>query len=231
MDSNEKRIPFRILLLITNPKLFDKASDMFQKAGIPVHYQWNAQGTAPSHMIDILGLGNPDKRILISTLPKPLADEMLKRLKKELRLGSVNSGIAFTLPLSGVNNLIVRMLEQFENDKNETHERKDETTMTEAKHTLIAVVVNQGYSEEIMDTAREAGAGGGTVVNSRRIGNHEAMAFWGMSLQEEKEMLFIVADSENKMTIMQAIGEKFGIKSDAKGIVVSLPIDNVIGLE
>ena len=82
-----------------------------------------------------------------------------------------------------------------------------------------------------MDVARAAGAGGGTVVHSRRIGNKETLGFWGMSIQEEKEMLFIVTENENKLKIMQAIGEKCGMHSEAKGILVSLPIENVIGLD
>lgn len=231
MTPNDKRAPLRVLLLITTPKLSEKAVNMFRQGAIPIQYQWNAAGTAPSEMIDILGLGNPDKSILISTLPKPFADEMLKKMKQGLKLGSVNSGIAFTLPLSGVNNLILRLLEELNRNENETKERKDETVMGETKYSLIAAVINQGYSEEVMDVAREAGAGGGTVVHSRRIGNKEAMGFWGMSIQEEKEMLFIVTDNDRKLRIMQAIGEKCGMHSKAKGIVLSLPIDTVIGLE
>ena len=102
--------------------------------------------------------------------------------------------------------------------------------MTEIKYALIVAIINPGFSEEAMDAAREAGAQGGTIVHSRRIGNQEAMSFWGMSIQEEKEMLFIVTPKENKLTIMQSIGEKFGIHSEAKGIVLSLPIDSVIGM-
>lgn len=44
-------------------------------------------------------------------------------------------------------------------------------------------------------------------------------------------MIFIITDSENKLKIMQEIGEKCGIHSEAKGIVVSLPIDAVLGFE
>lgn len=231
MTPNDKRAPLRVLLLITTPKLSEKAVNMFQQGAIPIQYRWNAVGTAPSEMIDILGLGSPDKSILISTLPKPFADEMLKKLKQGLKLGSVNSGIAFTLPLSGVNNLILRLLEQLNCNENKSQKRKDETVMTETKYSLIAAVINQGYSGEVMDVAREAGAGGGTIVHSRRIGNKEAMGFWGMSIQEEKEMLFIVTDNDSKLRIMQAIGEKCGMHSEAKGIVLSLPIDTVIGLE
>ena len=52
----------------------------------------------------------------------------------------------------------------------------------------------------------------------------------GAEMAEEKDIVLIVADSETKLAIMQAISEKCGIQTEAKGIVYSLPIDNVIGL-
>ena len=234
MNFNVRHVPLRILILMTTPKRSEKAADMFRKGAVPIQYQWNAVGTASSEMIDILGLGTPDKRIIISILPKPFADDMLKKLKTELRIGAVNSGIAFTLPMSGVNNLIFRLLENLnggEMQLSEAANRKDEIKMADMKYALVVAVVNQGYSEEVMDVAKKAGASGGTVVPGRRIGNQEAMGFWGMGIQEEKEMLFIIIENENKLKLMQAIGEHCGIHSEAKGLVVSLPIDSVIGLE
>lgn len=231
MNLNEKNALLRVLVLITTPKLADKATKMFRKGAIPVQYQWNAVGTASSEMIDVLGLGSPDKSVLISFMPKAFADEMLKKLKKELRLGTVNSGIAFTLPMSGANNLVVRMLEQLSGNETENTERRVRINMSDIKYSLITAVVNRGYSENVMEAAREAGASGGTVVPSRRIGNEQAVGFWGMSIQNEKDMIFIITDNENKLKIMQAIGEKCGMHSEAKGIVVSLPIDAVIGFE
>ncbi len=231
MEPGEKHESFRALILITTPKLSEKASSMFKEGAVPVQYEFHAAGTAPSEVIDILGLGSPDRTVLLSILPKKFADIMLKKLKKTLRLGKVNSGIAFTLPLSGANGLVVRMLGQLDDSELSETVRKDEKEMTDKKHSMIAAVVNQGYSENVMEAARAAGAAGGTVVPSRRIGNEQAMGFWGMSVQNEKDMVFIVANNENKLKIMQAIGEKCGMHSEAKGIVVSLPIDTVIGLE
>ena len=43
--------------------------------------------------------------------------------------------------------------------------------MNEVSHALIVATVNRGYSAEVMSAAKEAGAGGGTVVHSRQIGN------------------------------------------------------------
>ena len=231
MIPKDKQVRFRIFFLITSPKLANKAIKLFHTGAIPVQYQLNGTGTASSEMMDILGLGSPDKSVLITILPKIFADKMLKKVKKELKLGTANSGIAFTMPLSGVNNLIYRMLEQFEKEELKELKKKEEAVMGEVRHSLIATVVNQGYSEAVMDAARKAGAGGGTVVHSRRLGDTEAMSFWGLSIQEEKEIVFIVAGKEHKLKIMQAIGEKCGVHSEAKGLVISLPIDNVIGIE
>lgn len=222
--------PVRVLVLITTPRLAEKAADMFQKGAIPLQYRWNAVGTAPSELIDILGLGSPEKRVLITVLPKPFADGMLKKLKKELRIGAVDSGIAFTLPLNGANNLIVRMLSPLCGDTPPQTEKEEKKQMADADYVLIAAVFNQGYSEEAMDAARGSGARGGTVVSGRRIGDSEAMGFWGMSVQDEKEMLLIVAERADKRKIMQAISDRCGMRSEAKGIVLSMPIDGVIGL-
>lgn len=48
-------------------------------------------------------------------------------------------------------------------------------------------------------------------------------------MQKEKEIVMILSETENKMKLMQSIGEKCGMHSDAKGIVMSLPIDSVVG--
>ena len=73
-------------------------------------------------------------------------------------------------------------------------------------------------------------ARGGTVVHSRSIADGQAVGFLGMSMQNEKDMVFIVTDNDHKLPIMQAIGEKCGMHSEAKGTVVSLPIDAVSGI-
>lgn len=228
MNTNAKVPALRLLMLITNTKFADKASKMFSKTDMPMHYKMHAVGTASSEMMDILGLGSSDKSVLLSVLPKSIADDTLKSLHKELKLGSVNSGIAFTARLSGISNLIVKMYSQ--NSETEPNDRKDENPVTETNYSLIAAIVNPGYSEEVMNVARAAGAGGGSVIHSRRIADENTITAWGLDIQEEKEIVIIVTDKDTKLPIMQAIGKSCGIHSDAKGFVLSLPIETVIGL-
>ena len=226
MRMNEKTVPLRILAVITTPRLSKKALELFRRGNVPMQYEWHGLGTASSEMMDILGLGTPEKRVLLTVLPKPFADRMGRKLKEAAVIGTKNSGIAFTLPMSGANHLLLQMLEALQGE--ETTER-GKSGMEDMKYALIAAVVNQGYSENVMEAARGAGAGGGTVIPGRRTGSEEAIQFWGMSIQEEKEMILIITEQENKLKIMQAISAKCGLHSEADGLVLSLPIDTVIG--
>lgn len=95
---------------------------------------------------------------------------------------------------------------------------------------LIAAIVDRGFSGDVMEAAKKAGAGGGTVLHSRSIESEEATNFWGMSVQEEKEIVLILTKHESKKEIMRAISENCGMQSKAKDLVMSLPIDSVMGI-
>ena len=97
-------------------------------------------------------------------------------------------------------------------------------------HDLIVVIVNHGYSDELMNTARAAGASGGTVINARGQAHEGAVKFFGISVQDEKELILILTSREKKVSIMRAICEAHGLNTMAQGIVFSLPVDDVMGL-
>ena len=81
-----------------------------------------------------------------------------------------------------------------------------------------------------MDAARENGAGGGTVIHAKGTGSEKAKKFFGISIADEKDMIFIVAKTEDKNRIMKAIMEKAGLESPAKSIVFSMPVTDTAGL-
>ena len=106
MKHSEKVPSFRLMILITTPKLAEKAMEVFKKGAVPIQYRLNAEGTASSEIMDVLGLGSIDKRVLVSVMPKRFSDVMLEKLDSELRLNTVNSGIAFTIPRTGAKNMM-----------------------------------------------------------------------------------------------------------------------------
>lgn len=229
MSTYEKRHSFRILFLISKLQLSDKASKLLKDMDVPIHYRVNVEGTVSSEMMDILGLADTDWSMVISMVPKTLADKALKKCNRSLMLGTVNSGIAFTVPMNGVGGLLYNMLCQLENDES-TVKGKSEDMATEYTNSAVITIVKQGYSDKVMNAARKAGARGGTVIHSRKVGELEVLNAWGLSLQEETDMVLIIADNRTKLEIMQAINKECGINTDAKGLVVSLPIDSVIGI-
>lgn len=230
MENRENTPSFQLLVLITNPKLADKATKIFRRSTLPVQYRLNAEGTASSEIMDMLGLGSIDKCVLMSTVPRQQGNAMLAILRQELHLGAVNSGIAFTVPLTGMNKLLLRMLTK-EEEENQIHSTgKVGDYMPNTKYALIAATVNLGFSGDVMEAAKAAGASGGTVIHSRWIGNEEVAVSWGLSMQEEKEIVLILSEEEKKVEIMSQISEKCGMRSDAKGLVMALPIDSVMGL-
>ncbi|MBQ6809475.1 MAG: hypothetical protein IJP09_02055 [Clostridia bacterium] len=227
MDNKEQNMSYQIIALITTPKSADIAAEMFRAKALPILYRFNAEGTASSEIMDLLGLGSIDKCMLVSVMLKPYAEHTLKKLNRELELSAVNGGIAFTMPLTGANNMLLRMIKGTQEPLIKT-DRKDENTMSESKHALIASVVKRGFSSDVMDAARAAGARGGTVIHSRGVGNEEVSGLWGLS-QDEVDIVLIITDAEEKVSLMKAISEKCGVHSEAKGVIMSLPIDSVTG--
>lgn len=218
-----------MLFLIATPKLVHKAVDLFKEGMIPVQYIMHAQGTASSEIMDMLGLGGVEKDLMLCMLPKVLADKMLKKLRSRLHLGMPNTGIAFTVVMSSCSGHMVRLMESSKPQEEERPGREDWEEM-ENGYSAVMAIVNQGFSEEVMNAARPVGATGGTVFHSRRVGSEEAMKFWGISIQQEREVVLILAKKENKKAIMQEINKKCGMQTDANGIVLSLPVDEIIGV-
>lgn len=227
--STDKRL--RFLILITDKKLAAKATDIFNEKDVPIHYQLVGEGTAPSEIMDILGLGSMEKDILVTFLPKVFADDMLPCLCKELKLGRANSGIVFTIPLTGTNSFVSKRLYEVAEEYTCTYEeRKVENTMSDMKYAMVAAVVDQGHGEDVMAAARGAGARGGTIIHGHQVGDETAVNFWGISLQDEKEIVIILTDNDHKLPIMQAISNACGVNSEAKGFVLSLPVETVMGI-
>ena len=92
------------------------------------------------------------------------------------------------------------------------------------------MIANHGYSEEVMDAARAEGAGGGTVIHAKGTGLEKAEKFLGVSIADEKEIIYIVAKTAHKNAIMRSIMENAGMGSKAKSVVFSIPVTDTAGL-
>ena len=92
------------------------------------------------------------------------------------------------------------------------------------------LVTTTVYIDTVMDAARSAKAGGGTVIHAKGTGMELAKKYLGVSLVEEKEVILIVTKSREKNQIMKAIMEQAGLDSKERTIVFSLPVTSVAGI-
>ena len=95
----------------------------------------------------------------------------------------------------------------------------------EHQHSLILIAVNQGYTDQVMQTARRAGATGGTVIRARLAGADTESQFHGITLQEEKEIVAILAPDSIRDQLMNDVNTACGLRSEAQGVICSLPVD------
>lgn len=96
---------------------------------------------------------------------------------------------------------------------------------------VIFCIVNAGYSDIVMDAAREAGARGGTVIRARGTANKEAEQFYHITIRPDKDLVMILVRAEIKEAVLHALYTRAGLKTEGQGIAFSLPVNDVAGIE
>lgn len=103
--------------------------------------------------------------------------------------------------------------------------------MDELKYELVVVLVNSGFSEVVMDAAREVGARGGTIVRARGTGTKDMEKRYNIVITPDKEMIMILVTDDIRDNMLSAIYKAAGLGTDGQGIAFSLPVDNVVGIK
>ena len=183
-------------------------------------------GTASSEMLDYFGMESREKIVIFTVVTWESWRHVKGQMEQKLNIDVPGTGISFLIPVSSVGGgKALRYLLA-----GQEYEKEEESELKNTEYELLIVISNYGYNNLVMEAAREAGAGGGTVVHARGTGRERAEKFLGVTLAEEKEMTFIVTRTEKKNEIMKAIMEKAGMDSKAKSILFSLPVTETAGL-
>jgi nitrogen regulatory protein PII len=231
-DKPQAALPvIKLLIFIIDWSKTQVVSTIFEQEHVRFHFICKGRGTASSEVLDLLGIGSSEKALVLCLEQDIMVPVLLKEVRKKLGFHSPGAGIAFTVSLSGINHPILKVFKEsiHKNDKLSS-EKEVEKMNADIKYDLIFSVINQGYSDEFMTVAREAGATGGTVINARGLAHQGPVKFFGVSVQDEREIIIIVANRDKKAAIMQAVSQAYGITTEAGGIVFSLPVDRVMGL-
>ena len=95
---------------------------------------------------------------------------------------------------------------------------------------MVFAIVNNGYTDDVMDAVKECGATGGTILNARGTANTEIEKFFGISISSEKELVMISIPTSIKKDVLHAIYQKVGLGTAGQGIAFTIPVEDVVGI-
>lgn len=216
----------KAVFAIVDYSLGAKLNDVVGKEHIPFRMLTHGHGSADSELLELIGLGENKKAVLISIMRKEHIPHLYKRLDREMNLAKAGTGIAFSVPVNSLSAAITKMY-QVEITPQAAKENEMGTT---TKYELIITIVSRGYFDVVKTAAKSAGARGGTVIHGLGIGGEEAAKFLGIHIQPEKDIILIVVNAEDKQVVMKKIIEDAGILKESRGVCFSLPVDSAFGL-
>lgn len=207
----------KLLVIIYNKE--KRLKLIFQKYNLKYQVMSYALGTANNKILSYLGLNSIKKSIYYLLIPSDIEDYIFNDLKLWCNIEKRGNGIAFTKSLSSSSKFIKDNIEESEM-----------TMKNKSNYELIITIVSEGFSDQVMYASHLAGCSGGTVIKGRSVGSHKTI-FMDISLEPEKEMVLNIVPISIKKQVMERITEYCGVKTDARGVLISMPLDNVIGLQ
>ena len=208
------------IITITDRSRSGEFAAWFQQQGATLVLTALGRGTATMEILDYLGLEASEKAVLLCMLPS--RSGLLRKAARELWLDVPGRGVMMAVPVFSIGGASAKAYLL----QGEAENRMEK----EGTHELIIVIANQGFTDKVMDAARAAGAGGGTVLHAKGTGRAKSETFFGVSLAQEKDVVYIVAHADEKAAIMRAINEQTGPGTKPGAICFSLPISAVAGL-
>ncbi|OYQ68182.1 P-II family nitrogen regulator [Aerococcus sp. 1KP-2016] len=176
------------------------------------------EGTVSNSFLQLMGLDESKKELLITLAPKDKEDEVHCALTEGLHLNKKGVGILFSSDTSSVYGSRLY------------HHDFEENEQTMGNYQLLVTIVDRDKGDEVVDAARRAGAKGATILHGRGIGTAETAKLFYIEMQPEKEVVLLVVESEKVDHIATTIKAELQLDLPGKGVTFSIPVNAVSGL-
>ena len=196
-----------------------------KELAIPFSFTMLGSGTATRSQLDFYGLEKTEKAVVSFVADAEKTKGLFRQAKRRMFIDVPGNGVMMAVPMKSVGG--GSTLAFFTNNTEQDDGAPDLANIT---HELVIVICNHGCTDDVMDVARAAGAGGGTVLHAKGTGAALAKKFFGVTLAEEKEIILIAAASKQRSAIMQAIASQCGPNTKTGAITFSLPVTEITGI-
>lgn len=96
---------------------------------------------------------------------------------------------------------------------------------------LIMAFVKPNITDAVVDAMKEAGATGATIIPARGTGVREAKTFFGLSIEDQTDILVFLVEEHVVESLMKVIRLAGKFDKPGTGIAFVLPVEHVAGLE
>ena len=214
------------LMSITDRERAEDMAALYRDAGLNLVTTMMGRGTATPQQLALYGLSRTEKAVTGAVVGTDTMKQLFRTAKRKLFIDIPGNGLMLAVPLKSVSS--GRTL-AYLTDSGKAATGGGVPTMN-FEYELIVVILNEGHSDMVMDAARSAGAGGGTVLHAKGTGAIGTEKFCGVTLANEKDVIYIVASGKEKAAIMNAINKDAGPSTPVGAISFSLPVSDVAGL-
>jgi len=94
----------------------------------------------------------------------------------------------------------------------------------------LFIIVNAGCADDVVEIARQAGAGGATILNARGAGCRHEM-FLGITVDSEKEIILCLVKESAVGKVMETVREKAGVKTPFHAVCFTMPVEQMLGID
>ena len=95
----------------------------------------------------------------------------------------------------------------------------------------IVAMVKPDLTDRVVDSAKEVGATGATIIPASGTGAHEAKTFFGLSLDIRTDVVIFLVDGEMVEPVLSAIKEAGRFSEPGTGIAFVLAVEQTAGFE
>ena len=96
---------------------------------------------------------------------------------------------------------------------------------------VIIAMVEEDHQEGVIAAAKSAGATGVTILNARGEGLREHKSFFGLHMEQQRDVLLFVVEDFHGNEILDAIYKAGNFHEKGHGIAFSWSVDRVVGTE
>jgi nitrogen regulatory protein P-II 1 len=95
----------------------------------------------------------------------------------------------------------------------------------------IVAMVKPDLTDQVVNSAKEVGATGATIIPASGTGAREAKTFFGLSLDIRTEVVLFVVNDEMVEPVLSVIKEAGRFREPGTGIAFVLPVEQAVGFE